>query len=525
MASYKPLAILSYPKLGEKITQDTLYWKHYKPPIQIKEFGAVTKVDFSPLAPYNYAVTASSRIHVYGRYSQEPIKTFSRFKNTAYCGTFRDDGRLLVAGSEDGVVRLFDIGGKAALRQFDGHSKAAHVVGFTSDKYRIVSGSDDYTSKLWDIPNATEIMSYREHTDYIRCGCTSKLNADLFVTGSYDHTVKVFDARTERSVMSMEHGQPVESVLFYPSEALLVSAGGRYVKVWDMLKGGQLLVSLRNHHKTVTCLCLSSSGQRLLSGSLDRHVKVYSTTNYKVVHSFDYAASILSLALAPEDEIIIIGMTNSVFNVRHRKPEGKKESTSKRSKRRPAYRFFVKGKDYMPKQEDIFISKPVKDHLKKYDKLLKGFQVSMALDAALETHLRAKTPEIAVAVMQELNRRGTLKNALAGRDERQLSVLLTFLLRNIIQPRFAPVLIHVAELIIDIYWPIIGQSTVIDKQFLKLQELLENEMNYEQELLEVLGMMDTLFATITVKKSTTAQKDPVSGISWGPAQGQRNITS
>ena len=31
---------------------------------------------------------------------------------------------------------------------------------------------------------------------------------------------------------------------------------------------------------------------------LSRHVKVYSTTNYKVVHNFDYAASILSLGLA-----------------------------------------------------------------------------------------------------------------------------------------------------------------------------------------------------------------------------------
>lgn len=31
---------------------------------------------------------------------------------------------------------------------------------------------------------------------------------------------------------------------------------------------------------------------------LVRKVKVYSTTSYKVVHSFDYTASILSLALA-----------------------------------------------------------------------------------------------------------------------------------------------------------------------------------------------------------------------------------
>lgn len=35
-----------------------------KTPVQIKEFGAVSKVDFSPQPPYNYAVTASSRVNV-----------------------------------------------------------------------------------------------------------------------------------------------------------------------------------------------------------------------------------------------------------------------------------------------------------------------------------------------------------------------------------------------------------------------------------------------------------------------------
>lgn len=61
--------------------------------------------------------------------------------------------------------------------------RAVHVVDFMSDKYRIVSGSDDYSSKIWDIPNGTEISSYQEHTDYVRCGCASKLSDDLFVTG------------------------------------------------------------------------------------------------------------------------------------------------------------------------------------------------------------------------------------------------------------------------------------------------------------------------------------------------------
>ena len=43
--------------------------------------------------------------------------------------------------------------------------------------------------------------------------------------GSYDHTIRMFDARTDKSVMTMDHSQPVESVLLYPTEGLLVSAG------------------------------------------------------------------------------------------------------------------------------------------------------------------------------------------------------------------------------------------------------------------------------------------------------------
>lgn len=48
-----------------------------------------------------------------------------------------------------------------------------------------------------------------------------------------------------------------------------------------MLAGGQLLARLANHQKTVTSLCTANSAgpaatsaPRLLSGSLDGHVKV-----------------------------------------------------------------------------------------------------------------------------------------------------------------------------------------------------------------------------------------------------------
>lgn len=61
--------------------------------------------------------------------------------------------------------------------------RAVHFTDFTSDHYQIMTASDDYTCRVWDIPSATAVTTYKEHTDYTRCGVTSKLNRDLFITG------------------------------------------------------------------------------------------------------------------------------------------------------------------------------------------------------------------------------------------------------------------------------------------------------------------------------------------------------
>lgn len=188
-------------------------------------------------------------------------------------------------------------------------------------------------------------------------------------------------------------------------------------------------------------------------------------------------------------------MTNGILSVKHRKSEAKKESLPRR--RRPAYRTFIKGKIYTKQRDDIVINRPAKKHLEWYDRDLKSFRISKALDRVLEPNCVIKTPEVTVSIIKELNRRGVLANALAGRDEKEITRVLNFLIRNLSQPRFAPVLINAAEIIIDIYLPVIGQSSVVDKKFIVLQGLVEKEIDYQRELLETLGMMDMLFATMT----------------------------
>jgi len=43
--------------------------------------------------------------------------------------------------------------------------------------------------------------------------------------GSYDHTVRLFDTRCKSSVLQIDHGSPVESVVMFPGGGIVASAG------------------------------------------------------------------------------------------------------------------------------------------------------------------------------------------------------------------------------------------------------------------------------------------------------------
>lgn len=77
-------------------------------------------------------------------------------------------------------------------------------------------------------------------------------------------------------------------------------------------------------------------------------------------------------------------------------------------------------------------------------------------------------------------------------------------------------------MLLDIYRSVIGQSPVVDRQLLRLQELLEREINYQQDLLEVLGMLDTLFASSLPRKEVPCfGMDRSNGLGQGEASTSR----
>lgn len=76
------------------------------------------------------------------------------------------------------------------------------------------------------------------HTDYVRSSAASPSSHDVFVTGSFDHSIRLWDVRQKACVLQLPHGAQVEDVCFLPGGGLLATAGGSTICIWDILGGG-----------------------------------------------------------------------------------------------------------------------------------------------------------------------------------------------------------------------------------------------------------------------------------------------
>ncbi|XP_034176625.1 U3 small nucleolar RNA-associated protein 15 homolog [Osmia lignaria lignaria] len=501
MASFKKINTKVFARSGPELTPDNIYWKKYTPPVLVKEFGPIDYIDFSPVEPHYFAVTCSVRVQMYNPITKLVTKNLSRFKEAAYGGSFRADGKLLCAGGEEAVIKVFDVNTKSLLRLFSGHKAAVHRTFFTADNLHIASFSDDKTTALWDIPTEKQIVSFNEHSDYVRAGAVSPISMDILLSGGYDKNIYMYDTRTNKKILNVSHEAPVESLLFLPSGGIFLSAGGTEIRVWDALAGGRLLAKISQHHKTVTCLKIASNGHRILSGSLDRHVKIYDSGTYKTVHSLDYPNSVLSIGISPNDETIVAGMVDGLISVRRREEDVQNE---KPQRKRVSYK--RSGKNVHTPQIDVVVQEEMKEIMSKHDACLRKFQYSKALDCVMMSYVINKAPHVTVALMQELIRRQGLKQALGGRDGKSLVNILKFLNKHIGSVRFGRVLLHVANVLMDIYEDHLDELAAEPrKMFTILAAKLEEEESLILALSELQGKLHMILSAAEIVPVTSTK--------------------
>ncbi|CAN6171425.1 unnamed protein product [Urochloa humidicola] len=521
-------ALLPSRGAAARASLDGSYWRAFRSselvsgadfPVTDLTFAPATAAASSP----TLAASWSTSLHLFSGDLLQSLRRISVAGDLAFSPSFRCDGALLAAGDKKGVVRVFRADKPAtgaALRTLRAHAAETRVVRYPvagGDKLHLITAGDDALLTYWDVPSETPVFTVpAAHRDYIRGGAASPADHNIFATGSYDRSVKLWDARTGNAgpSLSFSHGELVESVLFLPSGGLLATAGGNVVKIWDVIGGGRLVHSMESHVKTVMALALGkmvNTGEtRLLSAGIDGYVKCFDFGKLKMTHSLRHPQPLLSVACSPCGAVLVAGSAKGKIYMSKRKNKaGDEEGEEKRvdsgeidwvspEPAKPVlkpnyYRYFLRGQNEKAKEGDYVIEKPKKVKIAEHDKLLKKFRHKEALVSALVKN----NPRSAVAVMEELVVRRKLVISIGNLDTDELGLLLEFLRRNATLPRYARFLVGVANKVLEMREEDIRSDEKLRMHIRNLKRMVGEEIHIQHTLQGIQGMISPMLALAT----------------------------
>src|SRR5262249_2369931 len=117
----------------------------------------------------------------------------------------------------------------------------------------------------------------RGHSDTVWTVAISP-DGKLLASGSKDKTVKVWDVKTQKVLLTLTgHTGDAGSLAFSPTDRNVLASGGcgdRSVKLWD-IRTGKCTATLAGHTKDIYCLAFSPDGKTVVSGSEDKSIKLW----------------------------------------------------------------------------------------------------------------------------------------------------------------------------------------------------------------------------------------------------------
>lgn len=146
---------------------------------------------------------------------------------------------ILATGSYDTTIKIWDLNTGKELRTIEGHANNpnGHRDGIRClqmDECKLISGGMDTTIRIWNWRTGEHLATHRGHHASV-IGLHYDSEADILVSGSADHTAKIWDFRQKTVCTLNGHQNWVNSVKIDTASRTIFTASDDFTaKLWDM---------------------------------------------------------------------------------------------------------------------------------------------------------------------------------------------------------------------------------------------------------------------------------------------------
>ncbi|KAJ3123080.1 hypothetical protein HK098_002229 [Nowakowskiella sp. JEL0407] len=237
-------------------------------------------IDWHPRGPVLLASGRDGSLWMWQIPSGNCMNVFSGHTDSITCGGFTPDGKSIISGSEDGTLIIWDPRTAAALFKFNADDRRFVTSSITSlavslDSTLCLVGSAEGQARLIHVGNGKILEAFDGHSESIESIAFCK-SLPLVATSSVDGSICLWDLTTMRIRHTCRHDDAVTKVVWHPTQPLLFSSSlDKTVKLWDA-RTGECLKVWKGHQDAVLDIAVSADGQKVVSGSDDGTLLVFS---------------------------------------------------------------------------------------------------------------------------------------------------------------------------------------------------------------------------------------------------------
>ena len=313
--------------------------------------GAIARIDTGkgPINAIAYsqsanqlAIAAANNIHIYDANTYKELMVLAGHTDSVLAVAFSSNGKLIVSGSSDETVRLWEAETGKLRRAREEHKAPVNTVAFSpkSKKFWSVSRKNNMlrswysrdggrwsakTSSSDSVKSITTVAFSQHGKTFAQAVELSMAVKDLSAfKDRFEFAVFLSETDTDKELEPIftKHTENIVALTISPSSEFIATGSSDWtIEVWKItatkllrMDLGDPLWILKGHAGTVTSVAFSPTGKILASGSADQRVRLWDITTGQHLHTFsNHTSKITAVAFASDDMLASGSSDGTVF--------------------------------------------------------------------------------------------------------------------------------------------------------------------------------------------------------------------